>query len=346
MADKLGGKWKRILTGITLLALAALVFFSREQILDTVANLGKVHASFLLLILVWKFLAFHGYTAMYQDLFHILDKKLHYWPMFRVSLELNFVNNVFPSGGLTGFSYFSLKMQQFGVSAGKSTLVQMMRFVTTFVSFQLLIFVALLTLAIFGSVSNLMILVASFLGTMLLVGTLLIVYIVGSRKRIDSFFTFLTRVLNRIIQLVRPRHPETINIASARSMFFELHQNYLTLKKEYKRLLRPMWWATLANIGEVAALYSVFLAFGEPVNPGAVIIAYAVANFAGLISVLPGGIGIYEGMMIGVLAAAGVSPAISIPAVVMYRILTMLLQLPIGYYFYHKTIYTTKIKPE
>lgn len=335
-------KWKRILTGITLTALVALIYFSRDQILETIANLGKVHASFLLLILVWKFLAFHGYTAMYQDLFRILYKKLRYWPMFKVSLELNFVNNVFPSGGLTGFSYFSLKMQQFGVSAGKSTLVQMMRFVTTFVSFQLLIFVALLTLAIFGSVSNLMILVASFLGTMLLVGTLLIVYIVGSRRRIDNFFTFITKVLNRIIQLVRPRHPETINIANARSMFFELHQNYLTLKKEYKSLLRPMGWATLANIGEVAALYSVFLAFGEPVNPGAVIIAYAVANFAGLISVLPGGIGIYEGMMIGVLAAAGVSPAISIPAVVMYRILTMLLQLPIGYYFYHKTIFAAK----
>lgn len=103
-----------------------------------------------------------------------------------------------------------------------------------------------------------------------------------------------------------------------------------------------MFYATLSNFGEVATLYSVFLAFGEVLNPGAVIIAYAVANFAGLISVLPGGIGIYEGLMVAVLATAGVSPAISIPAIVMYRILTMLLQLPIGYYFYHKTIYSTK----
>ncbi len=342
MADKLGGKWKRIITGITLLALAALIYFSRDSIAETVANLGRVHASFLLLIIVWKVVAFHGYTAMYQDLFRILNKKLPYWPMFRVSLELNFVNNVFPSGGLSGFSYFSLRMQKFSVSAGKSTLVQMMRFVTTFVSFQILIFFGLMALAIFDSVSNLMILAASFLGTMLLVGTLLLVYIIGSRRRIDSFFTFITKILNRIIQLVRPGHPETINIASARSMFFELHQNYLTLKKEYKRLKRPMLWATIANFGEVAALYSVFLAFDQPVNPGAIIIAYAVANFAGLISVLPGGIGIYEGLMIGVLVAAGVSPAISIPAIIMYRMLTMLLQLPVGYYFYHKAIYSIK----
>jgi uncharacterized protein (TIRG00374 family) len=82
----------------------------------------------------------------------------------------------------------------------------------------------------------------------------------------------------------------------------------------------------------------VFLAFGETVNPGAVIIAYAVANFAGLVSVLPGGVGIYEALMTAVLATAGVPPAVSIPVIIMYRILTMIIQLPIGYYFYHKFV--------
>ncbi len=342
MADKGGSKWKRIITGVTLAALVALIFFSRDQILQTFTNLGRVHASFLLLIIVWKAVAFHGQTALYQDLFGILGKKLRYWSMFKVTLELNFVNNVFPSGGAAGFSYFGLKMREFGVNAATATLVQVMRFITSFISFQILIFVALLVLSIFDSASNLMILVGSFLGTMLLVGTLLVAYIVGSRSRIDGFFTFLTKALNRVIQLVRPHHPETINIASARKMFFELHQNYLVLKKEYRRLKRPLGNAMLVSIGEVATLYSVFLAFGFALNPGAVIIAYAIANFAGLISVLPGGVGIYEGLMIGVFAAAGVSPAISIPAVIMYRILTMVVQLPIGYYFYHQTIFHSK----
>jgi uncharacterized membrane protein YbhN (UPF0104 family) len=74
------------------------------------------------------------------------------------------------------------------------------------------------------------------------------------------------------------------------------------------------------------------------VNPGAVILAYAVANFAGLISVLPGGVGIYEALMTAVLAAAGVSPGISIPVTVMYRVLNMSIQIIPGYYFYHKAI--------
>lgn len=340
-SEKKNNHWKIALTVVTLAALVLLIYLSRQQIMETISNLGKVHISILLLLVVWKAIAFHGYTAMYQDLFGVLGHKLKYWPMFKVSLELNFVNNVFPSGGVTGFSYFGLKMRDFGVSAGKATLVQLMRFVTTFVSFQLLILFGLISLSAFGEVSNFTILVASSLATLLVVGSLLTAYIVGSQSRIDSFFTLITRILNRIIQLVRPKHPETINIRSAREMFLELHENYVTLKNEYKKLLKPMFNITLANIGEVMALYTVFLAFGEPVNPGAVIIAYALANFAGLISVLPGGIGIYEGLMIGVLATAGVPPSISIPAIVMYRILTMLLQLPIGYVFYHQTIHKT-----
>ena len=73
-------------------------------------------------------------------------------------------------------------------------------------------------------------------------------------------------------------------------------------------------------------------------NLGAVILAYAVANFAGLVSVMPGGVGIYEALMTGVLVAAGVPAALSLPVTVMYRVLSTLIQVPPGWYFYHKTL--------
>ena len=73
-------------------------------------------------------------------------------------------------------------------------------------------------------------------------------------------------------------------------------------------------------------------------NFGAVILAYSVANFAGLVSVLPGGVGVYEALMTAVLVAAGVPAALSIPVTVMYRVLSMGIQLPAGFYFYHKAL--------
>jgi uncharacterized protein (TIRG00374 family) len=83
----------------------------------------------------------------------------------------------------------------------------------------------------------------------------------------------------------------------------------------------------------------VFLAFGQAVNVGAVILAYAIANFAGLVSVLPGGVGIYEALMTTVLATTGIPAGVSLPVIIMYRLLNTLIQIPPGYYFYLKTLH-------
>ena len=327
-----------VLTIVTFVALAGLVYALRRQIFDTVTNLGKVNTWALLLILPAQALNYHSLTKMYQGIFGVLGQKMDYRFMLRTASELNFVNSVFPSGGVSGFSYFGVRLRSQGINAGQATLVQIMRFGLVFISFQLLLFVGLMALAVGGQASNLVILIAGSLGTLLAVMTLVVAYVIGSKQRINAFFTFLTRALNRLIHVVRPKNPETINIARVQSMFNDLHENYALLKSKYRQLRGALLFALLANVAEILTIYAVYLAFGELVNPGAVIIAYAIANFAGLISVLPGGVGIYEALMTAVLATAGVPPGLSLPVTVMYRILNMSLQLPIGWYFYHKTV--------
>lgn len=330
--------WKKVLTGLTLAFLVLIVYFSRSEIGETVGNLGRVNVLILLLILFWQLVKNHAFAMLYKGCFEILNADVSYRSMSKAALELNFVNNVFPSGGVSGFSYFALRMKQDGVSTGKSTLVHVLRWVTVFASFQFLLFLGVFILAAAGKASNLTILFASTLTTLLLVITILAVYIIGSRRRINSFFTWITQVLNRLIHFVRPKHPETINIASAQSVFFDLHDNYLVIRKNYKKLKAPLFYAQMANVAELATIYCIYLAFDSYVNIGAIIIAYVVANFAGLISVLPGGVGVYEGLMTAVLATAGVAPSVSIPATIMYRVLTSAIQLPPGYYYYHKAI--------
>lgn len=344
MADKKRQKrWKTILTVVTLIALAATAYALRAQIFETIANFGKINASAVLLIIPLQFLNYSGQARLYQGLFRMLGDRFRTKSMFGLALELNFINNVFPSGGVSGFSYISLRMKSEGVSTAKAALVQMLRFAMVFISFQILLFLGLWMLAIVGSASKLAVLVAASLVTFLFAGTFMVAYLIGSKRRINDFFTFMTKIVNRIIQLVRPKHPETININKARLTFTELHENYMRVKDNYKELKRPLLYALLANITEIASIYVVYIAFGYYVNPGAIIIAYAIANFAGLVSVLPGGIGIYEVLMTGVLAAGGVPPAVSLPVTVMYRIVSMSVQLPPGYFLYHRALHSNKV---
>ena len=335
MSQQGKARWKVILNVATFVAFAALVFFLREQIVESFQTIGNIRWWWLLLIPVLQVLNYDAYARQNQGLFAILGSKISYKYLYKVNLELNFVNHVFPSGGVSGFSYFSLRLRKRGVSGTQASLVQLMRFVLVYVAFLALLTLALVMLTFSGSVNRFVLLAGGSISTLIIVGTMAIAFIIGSKRRIHAFFGFLTKSINKLIHLVRPKHPETISTARAQDIFEDLHQNFAVIKKDYTALKWPLVWSLVANATEILTVYVVYLAFGHMVNPGAIILAYAIANLAGFLSVLPSGVGVYEALMTAVLALGGISPAISIPVTVMYRVLSMVVQLLPGYYFYH-----------
>jgi putative heme transporter len=333
-------RWKLLLNVITVAALFILIFATRHQLADTLENFHKVNLWVLLLIIPIEIWNYDAQARLYRNLFDILGDKLSYRYWYRISLEMGFVNNVFPSAGVSGMSYLGVRLRRNDIRAGRAALVQLMKLVLVFFAFEALLLFGVFMLAVFGQVNNFVILLASSLTTLLVVGTLAFTYIVGSRERINATFTFITKLMNALIEVVRPGHPETINIARMRPVFDELHENYVLFQSKWRELKAPFLFAFFANLTEVLAVYVVYVAFGHWVNIGAIILAYAVANFAGIISVLPGGVGVYEALMTGVLVAAGVPAALTIPVVVMYRVVNSIIQLPPGYYFYHRTLHS------
>ena len=328
--------WKVVLNVVTVVALLVLVYAIRHQFADTFHNLFRVNAWALLLMIPVQFLNYDAQARMYYHIFKIQGNRIPYWHLMRTTLELNFVNHVFPSGGVTGISYFSLRLKDEKITAAKVTAAHLLKLVLIFLSFELLIVLAVLALAARGHMNNLVLLLAGSLVTALLMLTAGFWFVIGSRQRIAGFFAYATRLLNRLIQVVRPGRPDAINVANVRTLFEDMHEHYMQFSRDWRRLRRPFIWAFLANFWEVMTIYVVYIAFGEPVNIGAVILAYAVANSAGLVSVLPGGVGIYEGLMTLMLSATGVPSRLSLPVTVMYRVLNTLIQVPAGYYYYHQ----------
>lgn len=330
--------WRNLLSIFTLVAMGLLVYALRDQIIDTLYAIQGVNYYVLFLMVPLQALNYFAYSKFYGTLLSHLKQPVRTSSLYRVTLELNFVNNAFPSGGISGISFFGLRLRRYGVSGGSATLLQLMKFLLVFVSFQVLVAFGLSALAVEGGVNNLILLIAGVLATLTVVGTFLLAYIVGSKARINATSTMLTKFANRIIQFVRPKHPETINIARVKRVMGDMHESFGALRGDYSVLRKAFLFALLANVTEILTVYVVYVAFGEFVNIGAVIIAYAIANFAGMVSVLPGGIGIYEALMTAVLAAGGIPAALSIPVVVMYRILNMGLQLIPGWVLYHDSL--------
>jgi uncharacterized protein (TIRG00374 family) len=339
-------RFKLYLTIFTFLAFAVLIYGLRHQVGDAIISLTEVNAWALLLIVPLQALNYDVYTRMYRSLFRTLGEEVKYKALYRIALELNFVNHILPSGGVSGVSYFSIRLKSENVGTTKSTFVQVMKFSILYISFLPILVFGLFALAIRGHSNNLILVISSSIITAVIIGSILLMYIIESRSRISSFLTWFTKAINWLVHLILPKRPEIIEIERAQVAFNELHDNYKLLKQNWRQLKRPIVYMTIANLTEIMAIYVVYVAFGEYVNIGAVILAYAVANFAGLVSVLPAGVGIYEALMTAVLTACGVPAGLSIPVTILYRVTSMFVQLLPGYILYQKALkdgLTTKI---
>jgi len=328
--------WKILLNVVTVLALLILVVAIRDQFKATFENLFKVHIWALLLVPFIQALNYDAQTRLYRDLFAIVGNKLSYKELYKSALALNYVNTVFPSGGVSGISYFGARMRGEDITGPKASAVQLFKLMLYFLSFEGLIIIGVFALAVQGHMNSLILLLAGTIATVVVIATAAMGFIISSKRRISGFFAYMTGLLNRLIRFFRPKHTEAIKTDRVRHVFDDLHENYMVMTRDWRKLKRPFFFAMLASFWEVMTIYVVYVAFGEWINIGSVILAYAIANFAGLISVLPGGVAVYEGLMTLTLSATGVPSRLSLPVTVMYRIVAISFQLIPGAYFYHE----------
>jgi len=325
---------------VTIVALVLLVILARKQVDDAFKSFADLNLLWLSLILPLQLLNHFSVAKFYQSYLKTLGEKVKTSELYKVSLEMNFVNNVFPSGGVSGFGYLGIRMKKLGVKGSKSTLLQTSRHLLTFMSFIVYLLIALVLLSVFGSASRMIILIASSLSSLIIFGTIALVFIISDENRIKQFTAFLPKLVNSIINVFSKKKKQPIDIRKIEMLFGDLHEDYKHVRRNWKDLRHPFKWTMFMNLTEILTIFVVYLSFAVLVNPGAIIISYAVANIAGLVAVLPGGVGVYEGLMTAVMASAGVPKALALSATVVYRVLNMAIFLPVGYIFYQRALKT------
>lgn len=330
--------FKRWLILITFGALALLIYLAWHDIVDAFYRLESLNPWVLLAMLPLLFLFYFALAKFFSSFFTAVGTPVKLKTLFTSMLELNFVNHVFPSGGISGFSYLTLRLRPYGVSTAKTTFAQIARFGFAFFGQIVLMFVSLFLLAIEERTSTLIVLLVSILVFSLIVSAVLGVFVISSQERGKSFARWLARLINRLIHFVRPKHPETINLAKVEETVEELHSDYIQTRRSLGRMRKAFLWITFTTLLEVALLYAVFVAHGEWVNPGAVVIAFVIANTTGLIVALPGGIGVFEALMTTVFIAVGIPPGLALSVTLVYRVIILVLSLIAGGALYHRAI--------
>ncbi len=336
------------LTIITLVLLTIVIIFAWPEIRKAWGLLGSVNLWVLALLIPVQFFSYYATGGMIFSYLRAKGdlKDMSHWSMTRLALELNFVNHILPSGGAAGFSYLAWVLGKHKVSAARATMAQIIRFALTFLSFVVLLVLAVFVLVLNHSIDRMIIFVALAL-TVLAIGALwLIIFLVRNKERLAMFSKWLARTANNVVGWVTAgRKKNSVKEAPIRNFFDGLHDDYLGIRRERKVLIVPFIWAAIANVLDVALIWISFWALGFPLDPALLFVAFGVASIASAVSVTPGGAGVYEAIMVAFLAASGVTPDVAIAGTLLARVTLLAGTILFGYVLYQLTVMKYGTRP-
>ncbi|MBC7459412.1 flippase-like domain-containing protein [Candidatus Saccharibacteria bacterium] len=329
------------ITLITLLLLVIVVIFAWPEIVKAWNLLDQVNLWILALLIPVQLFSYYATGGMIFSYLRAKGdvKDMSRWGMARISLELNFVNHILPSGGAAGFSYLGWVLGRHGVRPGRSTMSQIVRFALTFISFLILLVAAVVFLIIDHRIDRLIIVLCSLLMVACVGATVLVIYIIGNSKRLEKFSNKLTRFVNGFVRKVtRGRVVQAVQPEVIPTFFLELHQDYIAIRKDKRILIKPFIWAILANMADVALIWIAFWSLGFVINPAILFVAFGLSSIASAVSVTPGGAGVYEAIMIAFLASSNVSADVAIAGTLLARVTLVVGTVLFGYIFYQLTV--------
>lgn len=332
---------RNIISIVTLVLLVLIVWVSWDEIVHAWQLLTKVNLWILLLLIPVQIISYYAAGEMMFE--YLRDKgalkNVSRLSMARMALELNFVNHILPSGGVSGISYMAWRLGKLGVMPARATMAQVVRYVVGFLSFITLLLISVIVVTVDEGVNRLIILASSTVASILIFTIIFGIYVISSKTRLHAFAGWFTYTVNGTVKrLTFGRKTHVLQKKVIEKFFSEFHDDYVELRQDKRLLIKPFLWGLVFVAADVTLFMIGFWALGYIVNPAPVVIAYGLASFAGFILLTPGGAGAYEAIMVTFLAIAGIQQGAAIAAIILTRVIVLLGTILSGYVFYQLTL--------
>ncbi len=145
--------------------------------------------------------------------------------------------------------------------------------------------------------------------------------------------------VGRVVQAVYNRLRPKVRFLRKRDPLSGVPERLVEQRNTIRTVLGQQWWqATLLSAGRLAFDYLCLLfcvrAVGAHPRPSLILLAYAVAGVIGLVPITPGGLGIVEASLSGLLLAAGLNGGQAVLATLAYRVASYWLPMIAGPFAY------------
>jgi phosphatidylglycerol lysyltransferase len=274
------------------------------------------------------------YTAMYQSAFDTVEVKSRIRDLLPVTFASVFVNVAVPTGGTSGQALFVDDAARRGESPARAAVGTLIALIIDFSAFALVLVIGLIYLFIYHDLKNYEVVTSLILFAMVIGLTGLLILGLQHPERLHRWLTWLVSTVNAWSRSFK--RPQLMSESWADKNANELSEAAVAIVAHPGRICRTLAIALAGNVIDLASLYSLFLAFHQPVTLGVLVAGYSIGILFWIVSITPQGIGIVEGMMTLVFTSLGVPAERAAIVSLSFRGLTFWLPLLIGFFVFQR----------
>jgi uncharacterized protein (TIRG00374 family) len=326
---------RRFLIFLGLIGLGLLIAANLGGLPQFITYLHKIHWYLIPLLILMQFLSYYCNAHLYKTFFSISGHAVPMRKLIEISLGINFASQVIPASGIAGTAYLTNSLKGY-VPPGKVTLAQIGRYIFAVGTTIPLLLVGIMLIFFSGSISHISVRLVLFILVLIITAGVGGIVYLSDRAHMRQLIRPIIKSYNRFGTYFLRSSFKSLTAVEVGDFLDEFYAGYNDVIRNKRTLNNLTIWGTGGNIAEMATIYAVFIGFGAFPNPGIVILAYQIAIAASLIGPLTAGAGALEFGMVGAFTALGQPFGLSLAVVIVYRVISMAIFLPPGFYYYRR----------
>lgn len=320
---------RRWLLVLLVIAFVALVVSRLTEIEHLVATLRQGLWQWVLAAALLQGVYYSTYAALFQAAFRVVEVVGRWRDLLPLLLASLLINTLAPSGGTAGSALVVDDAARRGQSPARALAGTLLVRVADASAFSAVLIVGLVhlflrrRLELFEIAGAVMLLLGiAGLSAVMLLGLWRPAQLRRGLGWIERTAARLAACLDR---------PAPLRPGWAERNADEFTQAGCAISARPLGLARPLGIAFAAHLVDLASLYALFMAFRQPIAPGALVAGYAMGILFWKMSPIPEGVGVVEGVMILVFVSMGVPAAKATITALAFRGLTYWLPMLLGF---------------
>jgi uncharacterized protein (TIRG00374 family) len=247
------------------------------------------------------------------------------------------LNHVLTSGGAAGYSVRYMLMNRHGVSMKDVFSASILHYYLTSLVMITMLPVGITYLILHASINHTTSFLLAMIALLILMAAIFATSLIFQGTFRRKVLSFLIRTAHRIFHRDIQETLERFDTTMTRSV--------KDIRDQPRSLIAIMALISFDWVASAITLWFCFRALNTTVSPGELISGFVIGIMAGVISLIPGGLGIQEGSMAGIFSLLGISFQNAVLASILFRAVYFMTPYAISLIFYWQLLHSKKGNP-